>query len=195
METERLAALETMSLKYGSHPNVEAGLCAMEAVAWLAGEDHSDSPACVDPGIAAAVRKLNDRMPTDKMRTELLRPLLPKLIGSRTDDVVLKRRRAFIAADMACRVFAPMALEARGKLDLANELRALTEITDRKTAIEARDKCRSAAAYAAAAAAAYAAADAAAAAYAAAAAAAYADAARKAVFVEGVRMIERMLAA
>lgn len=56
-----------------------------------------------------------------------------------------KRKRAFIAADMACRVFAPMALEARGKLDLAKELRALIEVTDKQTAIEVRDKCRSAA--------------------------------------------------
>jgi hypothetical protein len=172
------AKLEGLTLKYGSHPSADDGMCAMEAVSWLAGEPFSDAPKCADPAIAGIVRRLNDCMRTDAMRTELLLPLLPRLIGSRTESREVRQRRAYIAADMACRVFAPMALEARGKVDLAKGLRALAEVSDKGTAIRALDKCRSAYAYAGDA-------------Y----AYAYADAAyaRKAVFVEAVRMVNRML--
>jgi hypothetical protein len=198
---ERLAELDRLTLGHGSHSSFDAGHCAMEAVAWLAGEPHSDAPACACPVIARAMIRLNDRIRDDATRTELLRPLLPKIIGSRaTREVQIKR--AYVAADMAVRVFAPLALEKRGHLKLAEKLRAVTEITDRDTAISGRDAARKAyyaadadadadaadayaagdayAAYAAAAAAAdaaYAAADAYAAAAAAAADAAYAAAA------------------
>src|SRR6185369_9104799 len=197
---EKLAILDTLAINKSAHESFDQGHCAMELVAWLAGEPHSDAPACACPVISRAVIRLNDRMPSDEMRAELLRPLLPRIVGSRSTRVV-QVKRAYIAADMACRVFAPMALEARGKLDLAAGLRALAPITDTETAKAAKEKCRAAAAaaayaaYAAAAAAAYAAADDAyaAAAYDAAAAAAADAAARKQVFTEGVRMIGVML--
>jgi hypothetical protein len=177
---ERLAKLEMMTLAHGHHPSFEAGVCAMEAVAWLAGEPHSDAPKCACPVIARAVIKLNDRIKDDKARTELLRPLLPRLIGSRASSAVMIRR-GYVAADMAVRVFAPFALERRGRFDLAEKLRACAEVKDQATAVAARDVARevhsSAAAYAAAAYAAAADAAYAAAAYAATAADAAYDAA------------------
>ena len=239
INAERLAKLDSLVLKHGSHPTAEAGMCFNEAAAWLAGEKHSDAPDCVCPVIRAATMRLNDRIKDDALRTELLRPLLVKAIGTRsTREVMIKR--GFIAADFACRVFLPMRLEARGKKADAEECRAAFPITDRSSAITARDRIRAKYAAAdAAAAAAYAADAAAAAAYAAyadaAAAYAYADAAaadaaadadasaasaaaaytaadaaytaadaaadaadaadaRKSVYVEGVRMIEVMIA-
>jgi len=45
---ERLAQFGTMELLKGSHDDGN-GKCGLEAVAWLAGEEHSDHPACVSP--------------------------------------------------------------------------------------------------------------------------------------------------
>ena len=47
------AAHEAIVLKHGSHTTFAQGLCAMEAVAWLAGEKHSDRPSCTCPVIAS----------------------------------------------------------------------------------------------------------------------------------------------
>jgi hypothetical protein len=174
MNTERLAKLDTIALSYGSHKAPDAGMCAMEAVAWLAGEPHSDAPACACPIITRAMIRLNDRMP-ESLRTELLRPLLPRIIGTRASREVMIKR-GYVAADMAVRVFAPMALEARGRLDFAAKLRELAPIVDRETAEKGRS---AAAAYAYA--------------YDAASAAASAAASQRAVYVEAVRMIERMI--
>lgn len=184
---ERIAQLETMTLLYGSHTEFAKGVCAMEAVAWLAGEPHSDAPQCACPVVAGFVRRLNDRVPDDETRTRLLRPLLPELVGSRVlRDTMI--RRGYVAADFAVRVAVPIAFEARGRKEDAEKLRALAPIVDRETA--------QAAAYAAAAAAD--AADAAAYAAAADAYAAAADAAAYAVRLElydlAVDCIRRMLA-
>lgn len=43
--------LDGIVLKEGSHEARERGVCAMEAVAWLAGEKHSDAPRCACPVI------------------------------------------------------------------------------------------------------------------------------------------------
>src|ERR1700680_1196735 len=48
--------LERMVLASGSHGDRSHGLCAMEVVAWLAGEKHSDHPECASPVIAAFIR-------------------------------------------------------------------------------------------------------------------------------------------
>lgn len=39
---DRLPALAGISLQCGAHGSFEAGVCAMEMVAYLAGEPHSD---------------------------------------------------------------------------------------------------------------------------------------------------------
>jgi hypothetical protein len=198
---DRLAGLAALVLGQGQHPP-DDGKCAMEAVAWLAGEPHSDAPACACPVITRAVQSLNDRIADDKTRTEILSPLLPRIVGTRASRDVMVRR-GFVAADMAVRVFAPMALEARGRLDLAATLRACAPIVDIASARSARAAAVAAAAAADAAAAAYAAAAAAAADAAAAdaadaadAAADAADAAAKiATYRLGAEMISRMIEA
>ena len=46
---ERLARLADVPLKKGAHSSPDAGMCALEAAAWIAGEPHSDHPECVCP--------------------------------------------------------------------------------------------------------------------------------------------------
>jgi hypothetical protein len=167
-----------MKILHGSHKDFKSGACAMEIVSWLAGEKHSDSPRCTCPVIASLVRGLNDRMGAgkagDKLRDEILKPLLPKLLGTRGSRQLMVRR-AYLAANAAVHEYAPAALEARKRPDLAKRLREAPEIVDRESALKARDIAREVrAAYAAAAASAAYAAAAASAAYAAAASAAYA---------------------
>ena len=102
IDETKLAKLNAMTLGHGSHKTFEEGACAMEAVAWLAGEEHSDAPQCACPVITRAVTRLNDRISDAKLRTELLLPLLPRLIGSRASREVMVKR-GYVAADMAVR--------------------------------------------------------------------------------------------
>ncbi len=121
--TKQIHSIEelTKPLSRGAHDNFDDGYCAMEAVAWLAGEDHTDHPDCACPVIGAYVRKLNDRMPGEE-RAKLV-PLLPKLIGS-VREVEVERKRAFKFVDTAVRVFAKVETD---------------EIVNRETAIKGRD--------------------------------------------------------
>ena len=124
-------------LTYGSHTNREDGMCLMEAVAYLAGEPHTDAPACACPMLTAYAVALNDAMGTgpdgDALRARYLHDLAPMLVGSRsTPDV--ERRRAFVLADHAVRVIAPLALESAGLGDEAAKLRALDAVVDEQSA-------------------------------------------------------------
>lgn len=140
--------LEDLSLAHGAHDTYAAGVCAMEAVAWLAGESHSDHPACTCPVIAAAVRRLNDDIGNRRERDALLKPLLLDLIGTRS-TLGVEVRRAYVAADYAVRVFAPLALDGAGMTEWAAQLRALAPIVDQATAAAARSAADPAAADAA----------------------------------------------
>lgn len=106
-----LSRLQNITLRYGSHDSVERGLCAMEAVAWLAGEEHTDQPACACVIVGAFVRPFNDSLPSDEHRTRLLLPLVPKLVGSRSSvHVDVDLDRSYLAADWAVRVVLPLML-------------------------------------------------------------------------------------
>ena len=52
-------------LARGAHATPEEGRCAMEFVAYLAGEPHSDQPKCVSPVLRRYCIALNDRLPDD----------------------------------------------------------------------------------------------------------------------------------
>ena len=170
--------METLNLTYGAHRTPEEGMCLMEAVAYIAGEEHSDRPECACPVLSAYGRDLNDLMGEgaegDALRAQYLAPLAAKLVGTRSTSEV-EQKRAYFFADRAVRLFAPLALESAG-LGEAARLRSLAEVVDEKTARNA-DAAAWAAANAAADAAAWAAASAASAASWAATAADAADAA------------------
>jgi hypothetical protein len=172
----------TLRCGAGRGINGEIDVCAMQAVAWLAGEPNTDRPECACPVIGRYVIRLNDSRLFDGYR-DTLKPYLPKIIGTRSTQAI-ERRRAFIAADFAVRSLAPTALRALKREEWAAQLEAAPQIVDRSTGCEALSVAREVRSAADAAIAAYAAAaadaDAAAYAYAyaaaAAAAAAYADA-------------------
>lgn len=178
------------TLRVGSHATPAEGMCVMEAIAHVAGERHSDTPASACPVIGSFLRVVGDWMRGAAARTALLLPYVTRVVGTRSTREV-ERRRAYLLADWACRTILPLALEAAHLDDHASAMRGLDPVVDPVTAHAARDAAMAArdavaAAYAADAAAAYAgvaaayagaaAADAAAAADDAGAAAAYAGA-------------------
>ncbi|MGE3278124.1 MAG: hypothetical protein AB7O67_23690, partial [Vicinamibacterales bacterium] len=106
----RLAALADRQLAHGGHDSPEDGLCVMEAVAFVAGEEHSDTPDCACPVIGALMRTWNDAIRDDETRTRLLKPFVTKLVGSRSTPEV-EQRRADLALDWLIRVHAPAWLD------------------------------------------------------------------------------------
>ena len=183
--------IDHLVIKHGKHEHPEAGACVMEVVSMLAGEPWSDNPQCVDPVIAAFARRLNDAFgDDDEGRSAAFRPIVRKLMGTRGSQALM-RRRMFAAADAAVRVFAPLALDARKQPKLAQQLRDVPEITNKATAIRARDIVRE---VRAAAHAAHAAADAYADAYADADRLAAHRAARREVLAHGITVLEKLCA-
>jgi hypothetical protein len=69
------------TLDKGKHVPNQPRLCAMEAAAWIAGEEWSDHPRSVHPVIAQAARVANDTL-TDEERQDLW-PLVLASVGTR----------------------------------------------------------------------------------------------------------------
>lgn len=70
----------------GAHRPSQGRLCVMEAVAYVAGEAHSDRPTCASLVLASYARALNDvSWPSDEERTAALAPIVPLLVGTRDD--------------------------------------------------------------------------------------------------------------
>ena len=67
----------------GSYELRQQGVCLMEAVAWYAGENHSDMPACVSPVLRRYGMSLNDRLPAE--RRQELKAFIPRLVGTAGD--------------------------------------------------------------------------------------------------------------
>jgi len=92
----------------GNHEAGSGELCAMEYVAFLAGEEHSDFPKCACPVISLYVQTLNDRMNED-WRYQL-RGYLLRLIGNR--DPKSETERADYLVFQVGHVYAPMLLRS-----------------------------------------------------------------------------------
>ena len=101
--------IDQYPLQRGSHPSRDDGMCAMEMVAWLAGEAHSDEPDCACPVVSALVRACNDTMP-DHLRNLHLRPLVPQVVHTRANATV-ERLRGLQVIDCLVRVLLPQWLE------------------------------------------------------------------------------------
>jgi hypothetical protein len=109
-------------LRRGAHPDRDGGMCAMEMVAWLAGEEHSDEPQCACPVVAAFVRAANDAM-SDHLRNRVLRPLVPQLVNTRGGPDT-ERARGYLVVDALVRRLLPLWLERHHAADEARVLRA-----------------------------------------------------------------------
>jgi len=114
-----LAALaDEFALSVGGHASPEEGMCAMELVAFLDGQAHTDRPRCTSFAIADFVRHINDNMPED-LRQGLL-PYLPRLVGTASEELEPARDQYF--AWQTIKVFAPAALRSQGYRGFASRL-------------------------------------------------------------------------
>lgn len=139
-----------IKLAPGMHQTANGALCLLEAAAWLAGEAHSDHPACVDPVIAGFGRRLNDSV--GYMAPELLprlTPLVVEIIGTNTNVVADSITRGYMAVDWAARVVVPASLRARAErehnsrfINTAEWLEGMKPIVDAETAGSARTMLR-----------------------------------------------------
>ena len=129
------------TLAEGAHSAGSGQMCAMELVAFIEREEHSDHPQCTCPVLAAYTRQWNDHVP-DHLRNHIL-PLLPQLVGTRNEKYQIARAEyfAFAARDSACKAL-------QGKIDLS----LIEKLRNSKTIQECRvvaSECRRAAVYAA----------------------------------------------
>jgi len=72
-------------------------MCLMSLVAFLAGEDHSDSPGCASPLIQAFAVRINDSMP--HAARQRLKPFAPRIIG--TNDGLDELRARVLSGALA----------------------------------------------------------------------------------------------
>ena len=126
---ERLAEVVTLGSGAALYPDMAAGMCAMEAAAYIAGEPWSDHPKCVCPVLGAFMRSWNDGLKSNAERDRLLLPLVPKLIGTRGSKA-LEVRRATMACDWLVRSHTPAWLHLANLGEQAAALEMLPEITD-----------------------------------------------------------------
>jgi len=111
-------------LAAGPHRRPGGARCAMEWVAHLAGQPHSDSPSTVSPVLAAFTRSWNDALADDVRQR--LRPYLARTIGTAADG--LDEHRAWLCADWLVRTCAPAMLDHAGLPDHADALRRLDSL-------------------------------------------------------------------
>jgi len=125
--TTRTLDLDKLHLRTGSHdPNDEQRMCVMEAVAFLAGEEWSDHPACASRIVATFLRSWNDVLPDDQRQE--LRQYIPRLVGS-AGTPEQEERRSWMALDWLVRVQAPAWLRLAGLTEQADMLKGLAEVT------------------------------------------------------------------
>ena len=131
---ERLPWLETFQLERGAH-SPDGKACVMEAVAYIAGESWSDHPECASTVISAFLRNWNDSL-SDEDR-QMLKPLIPKLVGTRTTKAD-EKKRAWLATDWLVRECAPAFLRCAGLTEHAEALEKLAALTTAKRAEKAQ---------------------------------------------------------
>lgn len=96
----------------------------MEWVSYLAGEPHTDQPACVSPALRAFCVALNDGL--ERNTRQRLRPFLARTIGTTHDG--LDEQRAWMAIDWLIRVYTPAWLELAGVTGAARGLTLLAPV-------------------------------------------------------------------
>ena len=97
-------------LTVGPHRRPGGGRCAMEWVAHLAGEPHTDAPSSVSPVLAAFARSRNDSL--DDRARQRLRPYLARMIGTADDG--LDEWRAQLCTDWLVETCVPALIAHAG---------------------------------------------------------------------------------
>ena len=122
--------INTVNFKSGAHTTREQGMCAMEAAAWLAGEPHSDRPACVCVAITRFMSAWNDSILDGDARNRLLRPLIPIVLNTASTSEVASKR-AWMMFDWFVRTFIPAWLKPLpAHVEQASALETLPPIVD-----------------------------------------------------------------
>lgn len=118
--------LEKLTLRSGYHGSRTEGVCLLEAVAWMAGEPHTDRPDRVDEVLARFGRVWNDGMRDDAERAQLV-PYVAALVGTAgtPED---EARRGWMALDWSVRVSTPAWMDLAGLPDHAARLRGLPQV-------------------------------------------------------------------
>ena len=143
VDQTRLDQIMQTPLSKGAH-QPDGQFCVMEAAAYIAGEPWSDAPECVCPTIRTFMVSWNDWLPSDEDRDRLLKPLLLKVVGTRSTDEIAERR-SYPALDWLIRVHTPKFLELKDELKPhAKTLRELDEIIDMAGATATGVKVRAA---------------------------------------------------
>ena len=137
VQASRLTEVEQWHLYSGAHAEDAHKACVMEAVCYVAGEEWSDSPVCACPVIGEFMRNWNDSLPDNETRDRLLKPLIARLVDSKSTAAV-EERRSYMALDWLVRVHTPKFLDLVPSLQQhALNLRNHEEIADMAGAVAA----------------------------------------------------------
>ena len=117
MPEQPVISIDDITLHSGKH---EAGqeLCFMEAVAFIAGEDHSDHPACVCRVLGIFARRWNDYLKTKDRQK--MKPYIRLVIGTAGDG--FGERRSWMIIDWCVREVLVVSLARARALDLDQPL-------------------------------------------------------------------------
>ena len=118
--------LERVTLKKGAHSGPDSGMCVMEAVSILAGEDFGDSPSCTSPIIATFLRSWNDALP-DADRQQLKRHVMAVIGTNRGPGV--DEDLAWMCTDWMVRTYTPAWLRLAGLNSQADLLAGMAPLT------------------------------------------------------------------
>jgi hypothetical protein len=111
MDFEKLARVRIRKGAGGGDPT-GGGLCVMELVSWIDGDDRlTDQPHCACPALTAFAIALNDAAP-DAIERNTLKPVALLLVGSR-DSARRGARLSFLMTALARDLLAPQ-IEALG---------------------------------------------------------------------------------
>lgn len=110
---------KSFSFGSGKHSSRDEGMCVMEAVAYIAGEEHSDHPQCVCPVLSKFCRSWNDGLLSDAERNKWLGPFVWRLPGTFSPEHEELRRQMMV--DWLCREVLPRTLDLVPTLNLHAE--------------------------------------------------------------------------
>ena len=116
--------LKPLVLRRGSGGSFENGLCFMEAVSWLGGEECSDVPRCACPILGAFAIRLNDQL-SNNNRQKLI-PLAFDMLGTRS-KVHEKLRAEYLLVQVARHVISK-SFDKIGLSEIAEKYREVVTV-------------------------------------------------------------------
>ena len=134
MPEQPVISIDDITLQSGKH-EAGQGFCFMEAAAFIAGEDHSDHPACVCRVLGIFARRWNDYLKTKDRQK--MKPYIRLVIGTAGDG--FGERRSWMIIDWCVRDVLAVYCDARNLKDFARELKGLPEIRDWEAAKRVSD--------------------------------------------------------